>query len=36
MDESFVIDLWSDVVCPFCYLGTRQLDEALEQFDHRE
>jgi predicted DsbA family dithiol-disulfide isomerase len=22
-------------VCPFCYLGTRQLTLALEQFDHR-
>ena len=35
MSESFVIDLWSDVVCPFCYLGSRQLAVALEQFDHR-
>jgi predicted DsbA family dithiol-disulfide isomerase len=35
MSESFVIDLWSDVVCPFCYLGSRQLVVALEQFDHR-
>ena len=30
-----VIDIWSDVVCPFCYLGTRQLAEALERFEHR-
>jgi predicted DsbA family dithiol-disulfide isomerase len=36
MSETFVIDLWSDVVCPFCYLGTRQLAEALERFDHRD
>jgi predicted DsbA family dithiol-disulfide isomerase len=36
MSETFVIDLWSDVVCPFCYLGTRQLAAALVQFDHRE
>jgi predicted DsbA family dithiol-disulfide isomerase len=35
MSESFVIDLWSDVVCPFCYLGSRRLAVALEQFDHR-
>jgi predicted DsbA family dithiol-disulfide isomerase len=35
MSESFPIDIWSDVVCPFCYLGTRQLAEALERFDHR-
>jgi predicted DsbA family dithiol-disulfide isomerase len=36
MNETFVIDLWSDVVCPFCYLGTRQLDAALQQFEHRD
>jgi len=36
VSEDFVIDIWSDVVCPFCYLGTRQLAEALERFEHRE
>lgn len=36
MRESFVIDIWSDVVCPFCYLGSRQLAAALGQFEHRE
>ncbi len=36
VEEHFVIDLWSDVVCPFCYLGTRQLAESLEQFEHRD
>jgi predicted DsbA family dithiol-disulfide isomerase len=23
------IDIWSDVVCPFCYIGKRHLEEAL-------
>jgi predicted DsbA family dithiol-disulfide isomerase len=36
MNETLVIDLWSDVVCPFCYLGIRQLNGALDQFDHRD
>ena len=36
MSETFVIDIWSDVVCPFCYLGSRQLTAALERFEHRE
>lgn len=36
MGENFVIDVWSDVVCPFCYLGTRQLAEALTHFEHRD
>lgn len=27
------IEIWSDVVCPFCYIGKRHLEEALKQFD---
>ncbi|GAB4075095.1 DsbA family oxidoreductase [Barrientosiimonas marina] len=30
------IDVWSDFVCPFCYIGKRHLDFALEQFPYRE
>src|SRR5688572_27611590 len=30
------IDIWSDVVCPFCYVGKRRLEQALEQFPHRD
>jgi predicted DsbA family dithiol-disulfide isomerase len=29
------IEIWSDVMCPFCYLGKRKLEKALEQFPHR-
>ncbi len=36
MSQSFVIDIWSDVVCPFCYLGLRQLADALVDFEHRD
>lgn len=36
VSDDFIIDVWSDVVCPFCYLGTRQLVVALEHFEHRE
>ena len=28
------IDIWSDVVCPWCYIGKRRIESALEQFDH--
>ena len=28
------IDVWSDFLCPFCHLGRRQLELALEQFEH--
>ena len=32
MPSEIFVDLWSDVVCPYCYLGARQLDDALEAF----
>lgn len=32
MNETLTIDVWSDVVCPFCYLGKRQLETALAQY----
>ncbi|WP_100374506.1 DsbA family oxidoreductase [Bacillus sp. FJAT-45037] len=28
------IDVWSDFVCPFCYIGKRRLEKALEQFTY--
>lgn len=30
------IDIWSDIVCPFCYLGKRRLEAALGDFEHRD
>ena len=30
------IEVWSDFVCPFCYIGKRHLEKALEQFPHRD
>ena len=27
------IEIWSDVMCPFCYIGKRNLESALEQFE---
>lgn len=29
------IEIWSDVACPFCYIGKRRLEEALSQFEHK-
>jgi predicted DsbA family dithiol-disulfide isomerase len=28
--------VWSDVVCPWCYIGKRRLETALERFEHRD
>ncbi len=30
------VDIWSDVVCPWCYLGKRRFERALESFGHRD
>lgn len=30
------IEIWSDYACPFCYIGKRRLEQALEKFPHRE
>lgn len=30
------IEVWSDFVCPFCYIGKRRLEEALASFPYRE
>jgi predicted DsbA family dithiol-disulfide isomerase len=27
------IHIWSDIACPFCYIGKRHLEQALAQFD---
>ena len=29
------VEIWSDVVCPWCYIGKRRLEAALERFEHR-
>lgn len=30
------IEVWSDYVCPFCYIGKRKLEAALAEFPHKE
>ena len=30
------VEVWSDVVCPWCYIGKRRLEEALARFPHAE
>jgi len=29
------IDIWSDIACPWCYVGKRRLEQALARFPHR-
>ena len=30
------IEIWSDVMCPFCYIGKRNFEKALAQFTEKE
>lgn len=30
------VEFWSDVICPWCYIGKRRFEKALAQFPHRE
>src|SRR3954471_15572373 len=30
------IEIWSDVVCPWCYVGKRHLEHALSTFHHAD
>lgn len=30
------IDIWSDLVCPWCAIGKAHLERALEQFEHAD
>ena len=30
------VEIWSDLVCPFCYIGKRRFEQALEKFANKE
>jgi predicted DsbA family dithiol-disulfide isomerase len=30
------VEIWSDVVCPWCYIGKRRFEAALAEFPHRD
>src|SRR5690348_15277328 len=30
------VEIWSDVVCPWCYIGKRRFESALAGFKHRD
>ena len=30
------VEIWSDVVCPWCYIGKRRFEQALAAFPHRD
>lgn len=34
--KSLQVEIWSDVVCPWCYIGKRRFEAALAAFKHRD
>jgi predicted DsbA family dithiol-disulfide isomerase len=36
VEDSMKIEIWSDVACPWCYIGKRRFEAALAEFPHRE
>jgi predicted DsbA family dithiol-disulfide isomerase len=30
------IEIWSDIACPWCYIGKRRFETALAEFEHRD
>jgi predicted DsbA family dithiol-disulfide isomerase len=30
------VEIWSDIACPWCYIGKRRFEEALAGFEHRD
>lgn len=30
------VEIWSDVMCPFCYIGKRHFEKALESFEGKD
>jgi len=29
------VEIWSDIACPFCYIGKRRFEHALEKFSKK-
>jgi predicted DsbA family dithiol-disulfide isomerase len=36
MENQLKIQIWSDVMCPFCYIGKRRIEEALSLFANKD
>lgn len=36
MTNGMQVEIWSDIVCPWCYLGKRRFEQALDASGHRD
>lgn len=35
-NKKIKVEIWSDIACPFCYIGKRKFEEALNKFENKE
>lgn len=35
-ENKMKVEIWSDIICPFCYIGKRNFETALSQFANKE
>jgi predicted DsbA family dithiol-disulfide isomerase len=36
MTGKITVDVWTDLICPWCHLGERRLEQALKRFAHSD
>ena len=36
MENKMKVEIWSDVMCPFCYIGKRKFESALDAFPQKD
>jgi len=36
MENKMKVEIWSDVMCPFCYIGKRKFESALDAFSQKD
>src|ERR1700742_66427 len=34
--KAMKVEIWSDVMCPFCYIGKRRFENALNNFENKD
>lgn len=35
-NTKMTVEIWSDIACPFCYLGKKKFERSLEKFENKE
>ena len=35
-EKTIKVEIWSDIMCQFCYIGKRKFEQALTQFENKE